>query len=228
METKTMKGSMRILFLIMLFCIQNIFAQTKPLKPEQVFGMYFDTFVKQDEHAQQKLSAYLIPFLGAENTYSIDVNNSFSDEVQNLTGIFLANLPKEKAAACKTEAEEFFDALLSNLKNTEYKIKSIKDVKIEYADKSFVTELNVDLSFPVPAKTGNLKAEDIQKMTAEDLKQYLKKEAQSFAKSTGKVTVKQIFKLYQIKKEGNVYYWNGSPQELVWKLSENYFKNLNH
>lgn len=222
-----MKESVRILFLMMLFCMQNVFAQTKPLKPEQVFGMYFDTFVKQDEHAKKKLNDYLTPFLGTENAYRTDMNKSFSDEVQNLTGTFLANLPKETAAACKTEAEAYFNALLSNLKNAEYKIKSIKEVKNEYADKSFVTELNVDLSFPVPAINGNFKAEEVQKMTAEDLKQYLTKKAKSFSKPADKITVKQIFKLYQIKKKGNVYYWNGGPQELVWKLNETYFKNLN-
>lgn len=223
-----MKRAMRILFLMMLFCIQTVFAQNKTLKPEHVFGMYFDTFVKQDENTLQKLNAYLSPFLGADNTYTIDLKKSYSEEVQNLTNIFLGNLPKETADVYKAESGAYFDALLSNLKKTRYVVKDIKEIKNEYADNSLVTELNVDLVFSVPAKISDLKLEDAKTMKAEELKNYLKNKTEAFTKSEKKVTVKQIFKLYQIKKEGNIYYWNGGPQELVWKLNELYFKNLNH
>ncbi|SHG82793.1 hypothetical protein [Chryseobacterium sp. OV279] len=223
-----MKGTMRIVLLMLLFCIQNLSAQADALKPEQVFGMYFNTFVKQDERALQQLNEYLVPFLGAENTYTIDMNKSFNDEVQNLTGSFLAHLPKETAAGCRAEAGEYFSALLNNLRNTGYVVKNTKEVKNEYADNSWVTELSVDLSFPVPTNVSALKLEEAKKMTAEDLKSYLKNKTKAFAKSEKKTTVQQVFKLYQVKKEGNTYYWNGGPQELVWKLNESYFKTLNH
>lgn len=223
-----MKGTMRIVFLMLLFCIQNLSAQMDALKPEHVFGMYFNTFVKQDERALQQLNEYLVPFLGAENTYTIDMNKSFNDEVQNLTESFLAHLPKETAAGCRPEAREYFSALLNNVKNSGYVVKNIKEVKNEYADNSWVTELSVDLSFPVPANVSALKLEEAKKMAAEDLKSYLKNKTKAFAKSEKKTTVQQIFKLYQVKKEGNTYYWNGGPQELVWKLNESYFKSLNH
>ncbi|MCT2408339.1 hypothetical protein NZD88_12380 [Chryseobacterium antibioticum] len=223
-----MKGPVRILFLLLLFSIQSLSAQTKALNPEQVFGMYFDAFVKQDENTLHKLNAYLSPFLGAENTYTIDLKRSNNEEVNNLTNVFLTNLSKETAAVCKTEAGAYFDALLSNLKKTRYVVKEIKEVKNEYADNSLVTELNVDLHFSVPAKIPELKLEDAKTMKAEELKNYLKNKTEAFTKSEKKVTVKQVFKLYQIKKEGRTYYWNGGPQELVWKLNELYFKNLNH
>ncbi|WP_265132663.1 basic helix-loop-helix domain-containing protein [Chryseobacterium oranimense] len=109
---------MRILFLMTLFFAQNFFAQTKALQPEQVFGLYFDTFVKQDEQALNQLNNYLIPFLGAENTYKMDLKKSDQQEVQNLTGLFLADLPKEKVDACQQEANEYYQALLNNLQNT--------------------------------------------------------------------------------------------------------------
>ncbi|WP_223609112.1 hypothetical protein [Chryseobacterium sp. OSA05B] len=223
-----MKGTMRIVLVMLLFCIQNLSAQTDALKPEQVFGIYFNTFVKQDERALQQLNDYLAPFLGTENTYTIDLNKSFNDEIQVLTGNFLANLPKETAAACQAEAGEYFSALLNNVKNTGYVVKSTKEVKNEYAANSWVTELSVDLSFPVPANVSTLKLEEARKMNAEDLKSYLKNKTKAFAKSEKKSTVHQIFKLYQVKKEGNTYYWNGGPQELVWKLNNSYFKSLNH
>ncbi|KMQ66784.1 hypothetical protein ACM46_04580 [Chryseobacterium angstadtii] len=208
----------------MILCVQNLWAQTESLKPEAVFGMYFDTFVKQDERALQQLNDYLTPFLGAENTYTIDLNKSFKDEVKNLTGNFLANLPKETAAGCEAETEEYFRALLSNLKNTQYAVKSMKEVKNEYADHSFVAELNVDLSFPVPAKIAEIKLEEVKKM--KDLRNYLKSKTKAFRQSEKQTTVQQKFKLYQVKKDGNIYYWNGGPQELVWKLNELYFNNL--
>lgn len=222
-----MKGTMRIIFLMLILSIQNLSAQTEAQKPEQVFGMYFNAFVKQDEPALQQLNDYLSPFLGAENTYTIEMSKSFNDEVQSLTGSFLANLPKETATACRAEAAEYFSALLNNVKNTGYVIKNKKEVKNEYADNSWVTELSVELSFPVPANVSALQLEEAKKMTAEDLKIYLKSKTKAFTKSEKKTTVQQIFKLYQVKKEGNTYYWNGGPQELVWKLNESYFKALN-
>lgn len=213
---------------MLLFCSQSIFAQTKTLKPEQVFGMYFDTFVKQDERALQQLNTYLTPFLGAENTYTVDLKKSNTQEVQSLTQIFLANLPKETADGCKVEAGEYFNALLSNLKNTKYVVKNIKEVKNDYAENSFLTELTVDISFSVPAQISEVKLDDAKKMKTEDLKKYLKNKTEAFAKAGKRVSEQQVFKLYQIKKEGNTYYWNGGPQELVWKLNDFYFKTLNH
>jgi len=223
-----MKGPMRILLLMMLFSLQNLFAQTKAVKPEQVFGMYFDTFVKQDENALQQLNSYLTPFLGSENAYTINLEKSFNDEVQNLTGMFLTGLSKDKAVACKIEAEQYFNTVLSNLKNTGYTVNSIKEVKSEYNDNSFITELSVDMRLPVPAQMSQLNPEEIKKMSAEDLKSYLKNKTNEFAKSESEVVVHQVFKLYQVKKEGNTYFWNGGPQELVWKLNEVYFKSLSH
>ncbi len=223
-----MKRPMRIVFLMLLFCVQNIFAQTKALNPEQVFGMYFDAFVKQDQNTLQKLNTYLTPFLGAENGYTIDLKKSYSEEVQNLTNTFLTNLPKETAVDCQAEAGEYFNALLDNLKHTRYVVKNIQEVKNEYVDNGLVTELTVDLIFSVPAKTSVLKIEEAKKMKTEDLKAYLKKKTHAFTKSERKETVKQVFKLYQIKKDGSTYYWNGGPQELVWKLNELYFKTLTH
>ncbi|MDN5395439.1 MAG: hypothetical protein L0G39_06665 [Chryseobacterium sp.] len=223
-----MKRPMRIVFLMLLFCVQNLFAQTKALNPEQVFGMYFDAFVKQDQNTLQKVNTYLTPFLGAENGYTIDLKKSYSEEVQNLTNTFLTNLPKETAVDCQAEAGEYFNALLDNLKHTRYVVKNIQEVKNEYVDNGLVTELNVDLIFSVPAKTSDLKLEEVKNLKTEDLKTYLKKKTSAFTKSERKETVKQVFKLYQIKKDGNTYYWNGGPQELVWKLNELYFRTLTH
>jgi len=221
-----MKKIMQILFLITLLSSQNFFAQTKALQPEQVFGLYFDTFVKQDEQALNQLNNYLVPFLGTENIYRMDMKKSYQQEVQNLTGLFLADLPKEKADVCKQEAYEYYQALLNNLKNTRYTLKSVREVKNEFAENSFVTELNVNLIFNVP-ENPELKTVNIKKMTAGELQDYLKKQTKVFSDSKKEVTVQQTFRLYQVKKGGNTYYWNGGPQELVWKLNDSYFKSFN-
>ncbi|UWX60076.1 hypothetical protein N0B40_16925 [Chryseobacterium oranimense] len=222
-----MKKLVRILLLMTLFCAQNFFAQTKILQPEQVFALYFDTFVKQDEQSLNKLNSYLLPFLGTENTYSMDLKKSYHEEVQYLTTLFLADLPKEKADVCKQDAEAYYNALLNNLKNTRYTLKSVREVKNEFAENSFVMELSVDLIFSVPENPVGLKPVNIKRMTPGELQNYLKKQVKAFSEPGKEVTVHQIFKLYQVKKDGNTYYWNGGPQELVWKLNDSYFKSFN-
>ncbi len=211
---------------MILLCSQTFFAQTKALQPEQVFGLYFDTFVKQDERALNQLNSYLIPFLGNENIYRMDLKKSYHQEVQYLTGLFLANFPKEKAEVCQQEANEYYQVLLNNLKNTRYLLKGIQEVKNEFAENSFVMELSLDLIFNVP-ESPELKTVNIKKMTAGELQHYLKKQTKAFSGPKKEVIVQQTFRLYQVKKEGNTYYWNGGPQELVWKLNDSYFKSFN-
>jgi hypothetical protein len=216
-----------VLLGMFIFCVQNLSAQTQILKPEKVFGLYFSAFVKYDNNALAELNNYVSPFLGKENTYRMDQNEAFTKEVDQFTGSFLANFPKEIAAQSQHEARAFFVTMLTNFKNATYSVKNIKTIPNEHADNQNISEVTVEVAFKVPSKILTPKFNDPKKISAEELKKYLKSTTKELLDANKKIMVTQTFKLYQKKESENIYYWNGGPEELVWKLNEFYFKNFN-
>ncbi|MFP3836096.1 hypothetical protein, partial [Chryseobacterium sp. SIMBA_028] len=82
-----------------------------------------------------------------------------------------------------------------------------------------ISEVSVEVTFKVPSKIVTPKFNDPKKISAEELKKYLKTTTKQLVDADKKITVTQIFKLYQKKEGENIYYWNGGPEELVWKLN---------
>lgn len=222
-----MKRPIVITILMLFFCTQELSAQGNVLKPEKVFSLYFDSFVKYDENALTKLNDYLSPFLGKENTYIVDPKETYAKEVENLTQSFLLNFSEETATKSKNEAKDFFSVMLGNFKNAKYTVKDIKTFPNEYAKNQNIEEVSVEVIFKVPSRFLEPKFKDSKKVSAEELKKYLKSCTKEVMNSNRKVTTSQTFKLYQKKEGGQIYYWNGGPEELVWKLHEFYFKNFN-
>lgn len=210
-----------------ILCVQNFRAQTQTVEPEKVFALYFDTFVKYDNHALADLNTYVSPFLGKENTYKMDQNEAFAKEVDQFTKNFLSSFPEEIAAQSQNEAKEFFTTMLGNFKNAEYTINSIKTIPNEHAAHQNISEVSVEVTFKVPSKIVTPKFNDPKNISAEELKKYLKTATKQVADADKKITATEIFKLYQKKQGENIYYWNGGPEELLWKLNKFYFKNFN-
>lgn len=210
-----------------ILCVQNFSAQTQTIKTEKVFDLYFNAFVKYDNTALAGLNNYISPVLGKENTYKVDQNEVFTKDVDQFTTNFLSNFPEEVAVQSQNEAKAFFTTMLGNFKNAIYSIKNIKTIPNEHATHQNISEVSVEVTFKVPSKIVTPKFNDPKKISAEELKKYLKTARKQLVDADKKIMVTQIFKLYQKKDGKNIYYWNGGPEELVWKLNEFYFKNFN-
>lgn len=221
-----MKKINAIIVLILIFYTQN-FKSQNILPPENVFDLYFSSFIKYDDESVRELNSYLINFLGKDHTFRMNLEEDYNGRVDDFTKIFLSSLSEDVASACKVEAKDYFTVLLNNFKNAKYRIKSIKSVPLKEAKNQEFSEVTFEVDFKVPSNTSELKMNDITKAGAKEIKKYLADVTEYFKKADKIVTVEQKFNLYQVKAGEDTYYWNGGPQELVWKLNEAYLKNLN-
>lgn len=226
MKNCTMKRINAFLVLMLIFCAQT-FKSQNVLKPENVFDLYFDSFIKHNDESLKELNSYLINFLGKDHTFKMSLNESYTGKINYYTEVFLSSLSPEVAAACKGEAEKYFTVLMDNFKGASYKIKSIKSIPVTEAKDQEMSEVAFYVTFKVPASTSELKMNDIKKADIKEVKKYLADLTVYYQKADKKVTSEQNFNLYQVKAGDHTYYWNGGPQELVWKLDEFYLKNVN-
>jgi len=214
------------LFLTLLFCVQNFKAQVA-LKPEKIFDLYFNTFVRYDENSLVELNNYLTTVFGEDRTHRIDVKKAYADELESYTQIFLSGFSKETAAACKNEATEYFTALLGNIKKTSYVVKSIEMMRNEFSQSQDISEVTFDVVFKVPSQSFNFNMKSGGKMKADEIKKSLKDLTKKILTANSEKTATMKFNLYQFYKNEKTYYWNGGPQELSWKVNESYFKSYN-
>ena len=221
-----MRNVKAVLLLIMLFCIQNLKSQNL-LAPEKVFDLYFNAFVKSDNESLKELNSYLINFLGKDNVHRTNAAENYSTMVESYTNIFLGNLSGDMAAACKTEARNYFGALVNNFKNAQYNIKSIKPIHDDKKETMAFSEVVFEVRMKVPSGISDVVIGDTNKIGAEEMKKYLQDLATRLKEADKMVSVEQKFNLYQMKAGRDIYYWNGGPEELSWKLSEFYLKNIN-
>lgn len=214
------------LVLMLIFCAQN-FKSQNVLPPENVFDLYFDAFVKHEDESLKELNSYLINFLGKDHTFKMSLDENYTEKINYFTEVFLSNLSPEVATECKSEAEKYFTVLMNNFKGATYKIKSIKSIPIKETKDQEMSEVTFEVNFKVPANTSDLQMNDIKKAGLKEIKKYLADLTVYYQKANKTVTSEQKFNLYQVKAAGDTYYWNGGPQELIWKLNEFYLKNLN-
>ncbi len=219
-----MKNFKIALWVMLMFCAQNLKSQNI-LSPENVFNLYFDSFVKYNDDSVKELNSYLINFLGKESTQRLSLKNAYDIKIDELTKMYLSNLPVEIASACKDEAHSYFSVLMNNFKNAQYTIKSIKSVCIEEMKDREISEVSYVASFKVPSKVEMIISEN-KKIGAEEIKKYLTDVTTRLKNADKTITTTQKFNLYQLKNESDTYYWNTKPQELNWKLEEFYFKNI--
>lgn len=218
-----------VLLLAVLICVQNLRAQTNVLKPDKVFGLYFNTFVKHDEKALTELNGYLKNFVGDEGLYKMDVKSAYEQELMGLTNLFLSGFSENVGKECKQEVINYFTALFERYKTANYSIKSIETMRNDYSQSQDVSEVDYDVVFKVPSKTSsiNINIKNSKNIKAKELKAYLKDLTDALLKPDKEISFSEKFLLYQIYKDEKVYYWNGGPQELLWKLNNFYFKNFN-
>lgn len=205
---------------------QQLMAQTEVKKPKEAFELFFGTFVNNDETALNKLNDYLRPTVEGQNAYQVDFKETSKEMINGSVENFLAAFPKATAAACKKEAEEYFIAMFGNFKTGKLTVKDVKVVPNEHVEGQKVAEINYSVSFLVPSKLTSGPKGDLNKIKTEDLKKYLLQAVQDFKNPNKTVTTDQNFTLYELKEGDKIYYWNGSPDEIVSNLTDFYFESF--
>ncbi|MDR3026754.1 hypothetical protein [Chryseobacterium sp.] len=216
----------KIIFLLLTMMGQQLFAQTEVKKPKEAFELFFGTFVNNDEAALNKLNDYLKPTVEGQNAYQVDFKETSKEMMDGSVENFLSAFPKATAAACKKEAEEYFTAMFGNFKAGKLTIKNVKVVPNEYVEGEKIAEISYSVSFLVPSKLTSGPKGDLHKIKAEDLKKYLIQAVQDFKNADKTVTTDQNFNLYELKEGDKIYYWNGSPDEIVTNLTDFYFESF--
>ncbi|TZF93130.1 hypothetical protein FW781_19385 [Chryseobacterium panacisoli] len=217
----------KIIFLLLLTMMgQQLIAQTEVKKPKEAFELFFGTFVNNDEAALNKLNDYLKPTVEGQNAYQVDFKETSKEMMNGSVENFLSAFPKATAAACKKEAEEYFTAMFGNFKTGKLTVKNVKVVPNEYVEGEKIAEISYSVSFLVPSKLTSGPKGDLNKIKAEDLKKYLVQAVQDFKNADKTVTTDQNFNLYELKEGDKIYYWNGSPDEIVTNLTDFYFESF--
>lgn len=214
-----------VFWAMLLFCAQN-FKSQNILPPEKVFDLYFTSFINYDDNAVRELNSYTINFLGKNNTYTEKLEEAYKKKTEDLTRTFLSGLPDNVAAGCRTQAQEYFNALMSNFRNARYVIKSIKSITHPELKDQEITEITYTISFRVPSENSEINIGDLKKIGEGEMRKYLIDATGRLKKADKPVSEEQKFNLYQIKYGADTYYWNGGPQELYWKANEFYFRNI--
>lgn len=219
--------NLKAAFLVALLCFAQNLRSQNILPPQKVFNLYFDAFVKYNDDSLKELNSYLINFLGKENTHKMSLQESYDQKVNSYTEIFLSNLPDEVSSVCKNEAREYFKVLIGNFKNATYSIKDIKTVPDEQIKDQQLSQVDYEVNFKVPSVASQINMGDIKKIGPGEMKKFLIDITNNLKNADKIVSTRQKFKMYQVKYGTDMYYWNGGPQEMIWKLNEFYFKNIN-
>ncbi|MBV8325949.1 hypothetical protein [Chryseobacterium sp.] len=222
-----MKNLKIILLVLLTVAGQYVSAQTEVKKPKEVFELFFDTFLKNDDAVRMKLNDYLRPTVEGQDAYQVDFKETSEEAVTSTTEGFLAIFPKAAATACKKEAEEYVRLMFDNFRKGQLMIKSVKVVPNEYVEGQKIAELTYTVSFKVPSKTPAQPGTDPKKVKAEDLKKYLAALIDGFKNADKVISTDQKFSLYELKEGDKIYYWNGSPDEIVTNLTDFYFDSFN-
>lgn len=220
-----MKNYKIILFLMLALLAQNFNAQ-EVKKPSDVFGFYFDTFVKYDQAGLVKLNEYLKPTVEGKNAYEINLKETADETLKAGVDSFLSTFHKNTANDCRKEAEDYFKIMTDNFKNGKLSITNVKMIENEYVKDQKIALINYSVSFKVPSKLSDMPITNPKRVKSEDLKKYLIQITEEFKNADKTVTTEQEFSLYQLSEGGKIYYWNGSPDEIVSKLTDFYFESF--
>ncbi|RXM38657.1 hypothetical protein BOQ62_15615 [Chryseobacterium sp. CH21] len=221
-----MKTYKIILLLMLTMMGQQLKAQTEVKKPKETFELFFGTFVNNDEVALGKLNDYLKPTVDGQVAYQVNFKETSQEMINGSVENFLSAFPKATAAACKKEAEDYFRAMFGNFKAGKLTVKDVKVVPNEYVEGQKIAEVNYSVNFLVPSKLTSGPKGDLSKIKPEDLKKYLIQAVQDFKNADKTVTTDQNFSLYELKEGDKIYYWNGSPDEIVSNLTDFYFESF--
>lgn len=205
---------------------QQLTAQTEVKKPKEVFELFFGSFLSNEEATRLKLNDYLRPTVEGKDAFDINFKENADQMVKASVENFLSVFPKAAGAACQKEAEDYFKVLFANFRNAQLTIKDIKVVQNEYVEDQKIAEVKYTVSFKVPANPTPEPKVEPSKIKEEDLKKYIVQMIQDFKNADKTITTDQEFSLYELKEGGKIYYWNGSPDEIVTNLTDFYFDSL--
>lgn len=217
----------KIIFLLLLTMVgQYVSAQTEVKKPKEVFELYFQTLVNNDEIALNKLNDYLRPTVEGQDAYQINFKESSQEMINSSVENFLSAFSKAAASACKKEAEDYFMTMIGNFKKAKVTVNNVKIIPNEYLEGEKIAEISYTVSFQLPSKLAHGPEGDTKKVKAEELKKYLIQVVEDFKNADKTVTTDQNFSLYELKEGSKIYYWNGSPDQIVTNLTEFYFDSF--
>ncbi|PKF73007.1 hypothetical protein CW752_15165 [Chryseobacterium sp. PMSZPI] len=205
---------------------QNLTAQTEVKKPKEVFQLFFDTFLKNDEASRVKLNDYLRPTVEGQDAYQVNFKETSEETLKTTTEGFLSIFPKAAAKACQKDAEEYVRLMFENFRKGQLMIKSVKVVPNEYLEGEKIAELTYTVSFKVPSHPPAQPSTDPKKVKPEELKKYLSDLIEGFKNADKTIMTDQEFSLYELKQDGKIYYWNGSPDQIVTNLTDFYFDSF--
>ncbi|WP_267404720.1 MULTISPECIES: hypothetical protein [unclassified Chryseobacterium] len=216
-----------VLLLTVLICVQNLRAQTNVLKPDKVFDLYFNAFVKHNDQSLTELNDYLKNFIGEEGLYKVDMKTAYREELKGLTNLFLSGFSENVAKECEPDVKNYFNALFDRFKSARYTIKNMETMRNDYSQSQDISEVYYEVMVKIPENKSNIDLKNGKKISAKELKIYLKDITNQLLSANKEFSLSEKFNLYQIYKNDKVYYWNGGPQELLWKLNNFYFQNFN-
>lgn len=221
-----MKNYKIILFVLLTMLGNYATAQTEVKKPAEAFELFFGAFVNNDDASIGKLNDYLRPTVEGQDAYQVNFKETSEEMIKTTAENFLTAFPKTVASTCKKEAEDYFRVMFDNFRKGKLTVKNVKVVPNEYIKDQKIAKVSYNVSFKVPSKLAPEPAENPQKVKAEDLKKYLAQAVQDFKNADKTVSIDQEFSLYELKENNKIYYWNGSPDEIVTNLTDFYFDSF--
>ncbi|CAH0126989.1 MULTISPECIES: hypothetical protein [unclassified Chryseobacterium] len=221
-----MKNYKIILFVLLTMLGNYATAQTEVKKPAEAFELFFGAFVNNDDASIGKLNDYLRPTVEGQDAYQVNFKETSEEMIKTTAENFLTAFPKTVASTCKKEAEDYFRVMFDNFRKGKLTVKNVKVVANEYIKDQKIAQVSYNVSFKVPSKLAPEPAENPQKVKAEDLKKYLVQAVQDFKNADKTVSIDQEFSLYELKENNKIYYWNGSPDEIVTNLTDFYFDSF--
>ena len=116
--------------------------------------------------------------------------------------------------------------MIGNFKKAKVTVNNVKITPNEYLEGEKIAEISYTVSFQLPSKLTPGPEGDTKKVKAEELKKYLIQVVEDFKNADKTVTTDQNFSLYELKEGGKIYYWNGSPDQIVTNLTDFYFDSF--
>lgn len=224
-------NNVKFLFILLSFmAVSLIKAQKEVKKPQEVFNIYFDAFVKNEESAKQNLNTYLRPTVEGQDMYTFadDVGEETKEAmIQSYSTVFSKNVSK----AIHAELKAYFNAMMDNFHNAKYKVKSVKLVDNEYVEGQKIAEVVYDVSFLVSNQSiekalPELASKPTKSMKLDEVKKLLTVMTNNLKTASNVITTEQKFSLYTLAEGGKTYYYNGNPSEIVTNLTDFYFDNV--
>ncbi|WP_407401398.1 hypothetical protein [Chryseobacterium sp.] len=217
--------------LLLVFTLQLFFAQKEVKKPQEAFDILIKSFVKDDKAAQKSLNDYMRPTVQGQDMYQFSTTSN-EEQVNLMVENFSANFPKSLVKTNAADIKLYMELLMGNFRNAEYKVKSAKLVDNEYQEGEKIAEIKYDITFKVPQKLSEAQIKEAEKLQTknakpEDMKKILAIMIDSLKNASVSVTQEQNFSLYQMKEGDKIFYFNGSPDQLVSDNIDFYLDNIN-